>query len=303
METQKTVTSATPNGIDTTDSMPRDLSELIKLATREVHERAENTEFMKGFQNVTLAQLKLLLSSLYHIYSALEEELDRLSSNPCLSPLYFPVELHRVAALEADLRYHYGPGWRDEVLAVPAATREYAERIHQVAHSNPCLLISHSYTRYLGDLSGGQVLRRLAQRSLALPPTGEGLSFFCFPEVSHAGRFKELYRARMNSLELSDRARGEVLQEARTAFLLNVKVFDAIQKMSVSPPPHSSENGELRKRELRNGASPPETHSIQSEKSSTQAPPTNSLSASPALRLVLALCFAVATVAVGIYAL
>lgn len=303
METQKTVTSATPNGIDTTDSMPRDLSELIKLATREVHERAENTEFMKGFQNVTLAQLKLLLSSLYHIYSALEEELDRLSSNPCLSPLYFPVELHRVAALEADLRYHYGPGWRDEVLAVPAATREYAERIHQVAHSNPCLLISHSYTRYLGDLSGGQVLRRLAQRSLALPPTGEGLSFFCFPEVSHAGRFKELYRARMNSLELSDRARGEVLQEARTAFLLNVKVFDAIQKMSVSPPPHSSENGELRKRELRNRASPPETHSIQSEKSSTQAPPTNSLSASPALRLVLALCFAVATVAVGIYAL
>ncbi|XP_058874844.1 LOW QUALITY PROTEIN: heme oxygenase 1-like [Acipenser ruthenus] len=278
--------------------MPRDLSELIKLATREVHERAENTEFMRGFQNVTLAQLKLLLSSLYHIYSALEEELDRLSLNPCLSPLYFPVELHRVAALEADLRYHYGPGWKDEVLAVPAATREYAERIHQVAYSDPCLLISHSYTRYLGDLSGGQVLRRLAQRSLALPPTGEGLSFFCFPEVSHAGRFKELYRARMNSLELSDRARGQVLQEAKTAFLLNVKVFDAIQKMSVSPPPHSSENGELRKR-----APPADTHSIQSEKSGSQAPPTNSQSASPALRLVLALCFAVATVAVGIYAL
>ncbi|XP_041098125.1 LOW QUALITY PROTEIN: heme oxygenase 1a [Polyodon spathula] len=296
MENQKTVTSPTPNGINSIDSMPRDLSELIKLSTQEVHERAENTEFMKGFHSVTLTQLKLLLSSLYTHYSALEEELDRLSSNPCLSPLCISRwQLHRVAALQADLRYHYGADWRNEaVLAVPAATREYAERIHEVAHSNPCLLISHSYTRYLGDLSGGQVLRRLAQRSLALPPTGEGLSFFCFPEVSHAGRFKELYRARMNSLELSDLARGQVLQEAQTAFLLNVKVFEAIQKMSVVPPPRSSENGALRNR-----VPPPRTHSIQSEK----GPPTSSLSASPALRLVLALCFAVVTVAVGIYAL
>lgn len=83
--------------------------------------------------------------------------------------------------------------------------------------------MAHAYTRYLGDLSGGQVLGRIAQKSLKLS-SSEGLSFFAFPGVSSPNLFKQLYRSRMNSVELTEERRREVLQEAVTAFRFNIQV-------------------------------------------------------------------------------
>lgn len=85
--------------------------------------------------------------------------------------------------------------------------------------------MAHAYTRYLGDLSGGQVLGRIAQKSMGLK-SGEGLSFFAFPGVSSPNLFKQLYRSRMNVLELSEEQRNGVLEEAVKAFELNIQVGD-----------------------------------------------------------------------------
>nr|BAE35443.1 unnamed protein product [Mus musculus]BAE35514.1 unnamed protein product [Mus musculus] len=90
------------------DSMPQDLSEALKEATKEVHIQAENAEFMKNFQKgqVSREGFKLVMASLYHIYTALEEEIERNKQNPVYAPLYFPEELHRRAALEHfDIRF------------------------------------------------------------------------------------------------------------------------------------------------------------------------------------------------------
>lgn len=88
---------------------------------------------------------------------------------------------------------------------------------------HPEYLVAHAYTRYLGDLSGGQVLGRITQKSLGLK-NGEGLSFFSFPAVSSPTLFKQLYRSRMNSLELTEEQRRGVLEEAVAAFQLNIQV-------------------------------------------------------------------------------
>lgn len=56
---------------------------------------------------------------------------------------------------------------------------------------------------------------------------GDGLSFFAFPGVSSPNLFKRLYRSRMNSVELTEQQRGEVLQEALAAFDLNIQVRSA----------------------------------------------------------------------------
>lgn len=85
------------------------------------------------------------------------------------------------------------------------------------------MLVAHAYTRYLGDLSGGQVLGKITQKSLGLNGK-EGLSFFSFPGVSSANRFKQLYRSRMNSVELTGEQRSAVLLEAVDAFQLNIQV-------------------------------------------------------------------------------
>ena len=45
----------------------------------------------------------------------------------------------------------------------------------EIAKEEPYLLIAHHYTRYLGDLSGGQILKNIAQKALNLDQ--QGLAF------------------------------------------------------------------------------------------------------------------------------
>ncbi|KAJ8363359.1 hypothetical protein SKAU_G00121900 [Synaphobranchus kaupii] len=208
-----------------------DLSEQIKSVTKDSHVRAENTELMLCYQRgqISLQQYKLLLCSLYEIYRALEEELDRNSAHPGVAPIYFPQELARLESVEKDLEFFYGQNWRERVI-VPAATHRYAQRLRKIGKENPEFLVAHAYTRYLGDLSGGQVLGRITQKSLGLS-SGEGLSFFSFPGVTSPNRFKQLYRSRMNSIELNREQREGVLEEAVRAFECNIEVFDDLQRM------------------------------------------------------------------------
>uniref|UniRef100_A0A3Q3WM65 Heme oxygenase n=1 Tax=Mola mola TaxID=94237 RepID=A0A3Q3WM65_MOLML len=208
-----------------------DLSEQIKATTKDIHVRAENTQLMQRYQKgqITLPQYKILLCSLYEIYKTLEEQLDKNSSHPAVAPIYFPQELSRMESLQSDLEHFFGSDWRKRVI-VSAATHRYAERLRQVGRESPELLVAHAYTRYLGDLSGGQVLGKITQKSLGLS-SKEGLSFFSFPGVSSPNRFKQLYRSRLDSIELTEEQRVVLLQEAVDAFEFNIQVFDDLQKM------------------------------------------------------------------------
>ncbi|NXG64084.1 HMOX1 oxygenase, partial [Hemiprocne comata] len=286
-------------------SMSKDLSELMKEATKEVHEQAENTPFMKNFQKgqVSLQEFKLVTASLYFIYSALEEEIEHNKNNPVYAPVYFPVELHRKAALEKDLEYFYGRNWREEI-PCPEATRKYVERLHYVGKNHPELLVAHAYTRYLGDLSGGQVLKKIAQKALQLPSTGEGLAFFTFDGVSNATKFKQLYRSRMNALEMDLATKKRVLQEAKKAFLLNIQVFEALQEL-VSK---GQENGhpvqlkaELRTRNVNKSHEHGPMTGKESEKTNKRH--TGMMPMTPLVRWILALSFLATTVAVGLFAM
>uniref|UniRef100_A0A8C9RJ60 heme oxygenase (biliverdin-producing) n=1 Tax=Scleropages formosus TaxID=113540 RepID=A0A8C9RJ60_SCLFO len=220
------------NGIaEKVENSGSDLSELIKTATKDSHVRAENTQLMLSYQRgeITLPQYKLLLFSLYEIYKALEEALDGNAAHPAVAPVYFPLELARLEHLEKDLEHFYGEHWRDRVI-VPAATHRYTQRLRQIGKEKPEYLVAHAYTRYLGDLSGGQVLGRITQKSLGLE-NGKGLSFFSFPAVSSPNRFKQLYRSRMNSIELTKEEKQGVLEEAVRAFEFNIEVFDELRKI------------------------------------------------------------------------
>ncbi|XP_051562918.1 heme oxygenase-like [Myxocyprinus asiaticus] len=206
-----------------------ELSEQIKAVTKDSHIRAENTELMLSYQrgHVTNSQYQLLLCSLYKIYEALEEELDRNASHDAVAPIYFPQELARLESISKDLEHFYGQNWKEKI-TVPSATLRYAERLREIGRDHPEYLVAHAYTRYLGDLSGGQVLGRITQKSLGLK-NGEGLSFFSFPGVSSPNLFKQLYRSRMNSIELTETLRQGLLEEAVNAFELNIQVFNELQ--------------------------------------------------------------------------
>ncbi|XP_041720170.2 heme oxygenase 2 [Coregonus clupeaformis] len=210
---------------------PTDLSELLAAGTKEVHEKAENTQFVKDFLRGRIRKelFKLGDVALYYTYEAMEEEIERNKDHPDFSPLYFP-ELNRRDALARDLDYFYGEDWRERVSCSPA-TQRYVERIHQVGQEEPVLLVAHAYTRYMGDLSGGQVLKKVAQRALKLPATGEGVYFYQFDGIHSAKAFKQLYRSRMNELELDMATKDRLVAEAVLAFQFNMEVFDELEEM------------------------------------------------------------------------
>ncbi|KAI5108793.1 heme oxygenase 1 [Silurus meridionalis] len=269
----------------------RDLSEQIKAVTKDSHVRAENTELMLAFQkaNISLHQYKLRLCSLYKIYEALEEELDRNASHESVAPIYFPQELARMEALKKDLEHFYGQEWREK-MTVPAATLRYAQRLREIGSEHPEYLVAHAYTRYLGDLSGGQILGRITQKSLGLK-NGEGLGFFSFPAVSSPNLFKQLYRSRMNSIELTETQRAGVLEEAVRAFEFNIQVFEELQKLL-----NMSEKNELRQRHKTHDVKTPDISVSQ------RSAVTSSLtSGSQLLRMLLGLCLALA-LGMGVYA-
>ncbi|XP_003964694.1 heme oxygenase 2 [Takifugu rubripes] len=211
---------------------PEDLSEMLAAGTKEVHEKAENTQFVKDFLRGRIKRelFKLGSVALYHTYTAMEEEIERNKDHPHFAPLYFPAELHRHQALACDLEYFYGPNWQSQVTC-SQATQRYVDRIHQVGREDPVLLVAHAYTRYMGDLSGGQVLRKVAQRALKLPPTGEGVKFYQFDAIHSAKAFKQLYRSRMNELDLDMDIKKRLVEEAVKAFQFNMEVFEELEEV------------------------------------------------------------------------
>lgn len=237
---------STPSGYEDKDDnlSPEDLSEVLAAGTREIHEIAENTQFVKDFLrgNICKDIFKMGVVALYYTYSALEEEIESNKDHPSLAPLYFPAELHRQDALARDLEYFYGPEWKSQI-SCSEATKHYVDRIHQVGLEDPVLLVSHAYTRYMGDLSGGQILKKVAQRALKLPPTGEGLEFYHFESIHSPKAFKQLYRSRMNELELDMETKKRLVAEAVKAFHHNIEVFQEIEENGKSFPREISDSG------------------------------------------------------------
>lgn len=211
--------------------MSQDLAQRLREGTKHSHTAAENTAFMKCFLKgiVEREPFRKLLANLYLVYSALEDELRRHQNDPVVGAMYFP-ELNRTANLERDLAFYYGDNWRDQITALPAG-KIYVDRIHEVANTDPVLLIAHAYTRYMGDLSGGQALKNIIRSAMNLPPDqGTGLhEFEQIPTVEAKRAFKEKYRDTLNGLPLDDAAIDRIIDEANRAFTLNRDVVHELE--------------------------------------------------------------------------
>ena len=202
-------------------------SKQIKEGTKKSHSAAENTKFVAGFLRGVLdkEQYRQLLTNFYYVYDTMEQRI-RESTDNLVSMISYP-ELERVNSLERDLRYYYGPMWRDK-LEPSEACNKYCSRINEVAEKDPYLLIAHHYTRYIGDLSGGQILKGIAEKALQ-PPNGEGLHFYEFPRIEDAKEWKTNYRQVLDTLELDDAMKDALIEEANNAFRLNMYLFDEVE--------------------------------------------------------------------------
>lgn len=199
------------------------LSTSLREGTQQSHTAAENTAFMKCLMKgiVEREPLRKLFTDLYFVYDALETALRSNLDRPIIGAIYFP-ELNRAASLAQDLAFYYGENWREQITASPAGS-VYRDRLQSLSVNDPVLLIAHAYTRYMGDLSGGQSLKKVIRLALAL--TGaQGTSFYEFDQIAtpEAKRtFKEHYRQALDELSIDAATINRIVAEANMAFLFN----------------------------------------------------------------------------------
>jgi heme oxygenase len=203
--------------------MSVNLATQLREGTKKSHTMAENVGFVKCFLKgvVEKNSYRKLVANLYFVYGAMEEEMEKLRQHPIISRIYFP-QLNRKQALEQDLFFYYGPNWRNEI-SLSEAGAAYVDRIHVIAASEPELLVAHSYTRYLGDLSGGQILKGIAQRAMNLD--NGGTAFYEFKDIDDEKAFKTQYRQALDELPIEQATADAIVAEANAAFGMNMKLF------------------------------------------------------------------------------
>jgi heme oxygenase len=200
------------------------LSARLRAATRAEHERAESAAFVTALLDGRLGRdgYIALLGQSYLFYSVLEEAGESWWHDGVVGP-FLSADLVRRGALEADLAWLSGVDWRAGIAPLPA-TRRYVERLREVCFTSRTAFIAHHYTRYLGDLSGGQIIRRKLASIYGL--TTDGVRFYAFDGIAKPKLFKDRYRRLLDEAPWDATEQDALMAEANEAFRLNRAVFD-----------------------------------------------------------------------------
>jgi heme oxygenase len=198
----------------------------IRRATMVEHREAENRTFISRLMagKVPLAGFAELTAQYLVIYRELEAAAAEMRDDAVAGPFADPA-LFRVPALEADLAHLYGADWRDTVPTL-ASTERYAQRLREQCRTSPAHFVAHHYVRYLGDLSGGQLIGRTLTEKYGLGPAGT--AFYRFEEIGDPRAYKTAYRRKLDALDLPEAQLAVTVAEAQLAFGFNGAIFQEL---------------------------------------------------------------------------
>ncbi len=162
----------------------------------------------------------------WYVYVALEEAAARFADDAQAAPFIEPA-LTRVPAIEADLEHLIGDDWRERIAPTPSV-EAYCARIREIADEGWAGgFIAHHYTRYLGDLSGGQAIKRLMQRQFGFDTNG--VLFYIFDGIADPRAFKDAYREQLDAAGWDEQEQDRVIDEVVRAYAYNTALFNDLE--------------------------------------------------------------------------
>jgi heme oxygenase len=217
------MTTSSPSS---TDRLP--LSAQLRAGTRAQHAEAEGSAFVARLFSggLPLEAYVAMLEQLWHVYDVLEESCDALRDDPVVGA-FVDGRLARRGRIETDVAALGGRS-PAESQRYPA-TEAYRARIADHAANWPAGLVAHHYTRYLGDLSGGQMIRDVVRRTYGLADE-HGTSFYDFPGIDDPLAFKGRYRATLDAAPWNDHERAALVAEVAAAYSANTSLFAALDQ-------------------------------------------------------------------------
>jgi len=203
------------------------LTEALRTQTRRLHTELERSDLMRALLRGQIDRARYcgLLRNLLPIYSALECASARQALAADCDPQMLD-ELARCAHLVQDLTVLHGSLWEQEIAILPAA-RDYAHRLHALPSQSPRLLLAHAYVRYLGDLSGGQLVRPIVARTLKVEGAA-GTRFYAFGSPEELGRLGQRFRASLDAIAIDPESVAALVAEAQFGFSQHRRLFDQV---------------------------------------------------------------------------
>jgi heme oxygenase (biliverdin-producing, ferredoxin) len=209
-------------------SDPISFSTALRERSSGAHSGSEGAGFMSDLMKGegTREDYIALVVQHWFIYEALEGAAERMRQDP-IAAVFIDDKLTRLPALEADLEFLIGPDWREQIQPLPT-TRRYVERINQVGATWPGGFVAHHYTRYLGDLSGGQFIGKLMQRLFGFDTNGIG--FYIFGDIADPKAFKDYYREQLDAAPWDEAEKERVIDEVLVAYQFNTDLFEDLSR-------------------------------------------------------------------------
>lgn len=203
------------------------LPDRLREATSSRHRDLERSPFVRSLiaGRIDRRCYATLLRNLHVIYEVLERALATTASHPAVAAIHEPA-LQRRPALERDLLDLHGPGWATELTVVPPA-HALAAHLEELITHRPERLVAHAYVRYLGDLSGGQLLRGAVRRALALEGT-MGVSFYDFGPPARVAELTRRFREGLTRVPDEKGTHLAITDEAVASFDAHGLLFDAL---------------------------------------------------------------------------
>ncbi|HCS56660.1 MAG TPA: biliverdin-producing heme oxygenase [Gordonia polyisoprenivorans] len=204
---------------DSPATQPVAVSTRLREATAVAHQQAENSPFIDDLMSgrLDVAAYRRLAEQLFFVYRALESVGDALAEDPVGGAVH-DERLRRVPRLRTDLA---ALGSDVDAVSPLPAVAAYVEAI-EATRSDAARHVAHHYTRYLGDLSGGQVVAHRMRQHYGVEDSA--LSFYAF-DIDKLKRYKDAYRDRLDALPLDDAGVDRLVAEAVRAFEHNQALF------------------------------------------------------------------------------
>ena len=202
---------------------PIPFSAALRERSTSAHSSSEGAGFMSDLMRGegTREDYIALVVQHWYMYDALERAAERMRHDP-VAAVFISDRLTRLPALEADLEFLIGPEWRDGIAPLPT-TRRYIDRIEEVGKTWPGGFVAHHYTRYLGDLSGGQFIGRLMARRFGFET--DGIGFYVFDDIADPRAFKDVYREQLDAAPWDAAEQERVIDEVLVAYRFNTDLF------------------------------------------------------------------------------
>lgn len=203
---------------------PIPFSTSLRERSQTAHSSSEGAGFMSDLMRGAGSRddYIALVAQHWFIYEAIETAAEQMKADPVAS-VFISDKLTRLPAIEADLEFLLGHGWRAEITPVPT-TQRYVERIHEVGPTWPGGFVAHHYTRYLGDLSGGQFIAKVMARRFGFETNGIG--FYLFDEIADPAAFKDVYREQLDTAPWDAAEQERVIDEVLVAYRFNTELFE-----------------------------------------------------------------------------